>query len=370
MFKKIGLLSFVLSSLTVFSQSELRIKGTIKGITDQAKVTLSANQEKDIAVKDGKFEVSLSLDAPRIVYLYVEQNNDFKYASFFLGNEEVIIEGTLDDFPSKLKAKNSKYDVLRYEEARLTEKLEAQIEELQNEAVKLVRNGVSKDSVNQLYIKEPSGKIFVASKELMQLKFNFVKEHVNTAYGRYLLQFASDYFTKDQFRTLLEYVEPQYKNEKEVKFIRMLVDSSALNVGDLYYDFTAEDMNQQQVSFSSFFDGKYVLLDFSTWFCEYCQDAAPKTADMAERLKSKLNYVTYYVDDNIDQDSLKQYYKLKGNKGILISNKEGRSNIAIAKYRHNGTPTYMLFDSMGKLVHIFDGYEDHLEAKVRVMMLN
>ncbi|EHQ42895.1 TlpA family protein disulfide reductase [Myroides odoratus] len=364
MIKKLVLGSAILLVTNAFAQDELHFKGNIKGIPNDAQVWLSVGKEqKEMEVKDGKFDVRLPLEGPESVFLYLKQDNEFKHAVFYLGNEEVWIEGSVEDFPSNLQAQNSKHDALRYQEYLLTKDLQAQMDELEDEAYELIEGGADKDSLYEVYMGIPSGKVTKVRQQLKVKEFDFIREHINTDYGRFLLKFNTTDFTTAQFKTLVEEVDPVYKSTKEIQFIQALVDYPTLQQGDQFYDFKALDNNQQQVNFKSFFDGRYVLLDFSTWFCGYCHRAAPLTAEMAEQLEDKLNYVTYYVDN--DEDSLALYFGLKENKGTLLWNKEGEFNSTLAKYRQTGTPHYVLFDPKGKVVEVFEGIKDDFPEQIK-----
>ena len=367
MIKKIVLGAAVLLTASVFAQDALHFKGNIKGIPNDAQVWISAGKvEKTIAVKDGKFDERIPLDGPESVFLYVKEGQNFKHAVFYLGNEEVWIEGSIADFPLNLQAKNSKHDALRYKEYLLTRELQAQLDELEDEAYDLIEGGADKDSLYESYMGVPSGKITKIRQQLKVKEFDFIKAHINTDYGRFLLKFNTTDFTPAQFKTLIEAVDPVYKNTKEIQFIQALVDYPALQEGDQFYDFKALDNKQEQVNFKSFFDGRYVLLDFSTWFCGYCHRAAPLTAEMAEELEDKLNYVTYYVDN--DEETLLQYFGLKNNKGTLLWNKDGQFNPVLAKYRQMMTPYYILFDPKGKVVKIFEGIKDDFADQIKVQL--
>lgn len=349
MIKKLVVGAAVLLSGSVFAQEELHFKGNIKGISDGAEVWLNAGKEqKMIEVREGKFDVRIPLEGPEHVYLYVKQGDEFKYAFFYLGNEDVTIEGSITDFPMDIQAKNSKHDVLRYQDYLETKDLQAQIEALEEEVEELLEDGATKENLYDLYMGVPSGKITILETQVKAKEFDFITRHINTAYGRSKLVYTTGDFTSEQFKALVALVEPQYKNTKEVQYLQHLADYPVLEVGDGYYNFKALDLNQQEVSFSSLFKGKYVLLDFSTLHCSYCQREAPLTAEIAEQLKAKMDHITYYVDEDVE--GVQEYFELKGKKGQVLWNKEGRFHPIQAQYRVGTTPSYVLFDPKGKVI--------------------
>jgi len=360
MIKQLVLGAAILFAAHAFAQDELHFKGNIKGIEQGAQVWLRAGKEqKEIEVEDGRFDVRISLERPEHVYLYVKQGNDFRYTSFYLGNEDVIIEGDIADFPMNIQAKNSQHDALRYQDYLETKDLQEQIDELNDEAYELMEKGEDKDHLYEIYMGVPSGKITILEEQVKEKEFNFIKNHINTDYGRSKLMFTTGDFTTEQFQTLVALVEPKYQNTKEVQYLQHLADYPVLEVGDEYYDFKALDLNQQEVLFSSLFKGKYVLLDFSTLHCGYCQKEAPLTTEIAEQLKANMDHITYYVDE--DSEGVQGYYELKGKKGQVLWNKEGRFHPIQAQYRVSTTPSYVLFDPSGKVIATWVGVQQNFQ---------
>ncbi|MDR2223331.1 MAG: redoxin domain-containing protein [Flavobacteriaceae bacterium] len=368
--KEIVLFLLLACSVNVFAQEKLHITGKITGIDNNVKLTLESDfKKKEFQLKDGVIDVEMQLTTvPSLVFMMFEEEGDYKYTTFFVGNENIVLNGSKSDFPNNIKADNSKYDHLRYQEYLMTKGLNEEIDRLSGEARTLVQNGASRDSIYQLYMSdvEPLGKIKMAMKEIDQKTFEFVKEYINTDYGRYLLRYSMRQFSVDQLKDLINTVDTKYKETTEIVFIQSIVNSKPLVVGDSYYDFTAEDINAKQVKFSDYFKGKYVLLDFSTLHCGFCQEAVPKTIKVAEALKEKLTYVTYYVD--YDMEGIKEYYQLKENKGHLIWNKKGRLEPIIAMYRQDATPRYLLFNPKGKLIKEFIGLEEDFEVQLNELM--
>lgn len=352
-------LAFGISTLTL-AQEKLRFHGKLQGLTEDARLSLSnGNEEIEFQAKDGVFTVEMKLEeAPASIYLYVEQGGDSYYTSFFVGNEPITIEGSIADFPHNIEALGSQYDGVRYQNYLINKKFNDEIEQLQVEAQNLMQKGISSDSIALVYYSdiEPLGKVQKILKQVEENDYEFLKQYVNTAYGRFMLPFTTESYTTEQMKTLLDLVEPQYKDTKEVKFFQALIDYKTLEIGDKYYNFTALTREGQTVEFSDYFRGKYVLLDFSTMHCGYCQRAAPQTAKVAEELSEKMDYVTYYVDNF--PVTMEMYYELKGNQGVLLWNKNGRLDLAIAKYKQHGTPHYVLFDPEGNFVNVIKGYTE------------
>ncbi|MBB1139530.1 TlpA disulfide reductase family protein [Myroides sp. WP-1] len=362
-------LTFAVSTLSM-AQEKLHIKGKLKGLTEDARLfLLSGNQEEEIVKQGENFEIELQLiEAPATVYLYISDASGQKNTRFFLGNESVVIEGSMDNFSQDIRAVNSKNDQLRYENYLASRALRLEGDKIQKEAMELWQQGKT-DSIQYIYYNqvEPLGKMTKIYKQVDQIDYAFIEKNINTAYGRSMLQYVKNRFTDDQLKHLLNLIKPKYKQTKEVVYLDALVNYKTLEEGDSFYDFTALDQKGNTVEFSKLFQGKPVILEFSTMHCGACQEAAPHTSKLAEEIKDKVTYVTYYVDNR--EDAMQMYYELKGNKGIMLWNKEGRMSLMSAKYKIEGTPTYIFFDAQGKVAHIEVGYDAGVfEQKVKAWL--
>lgn len=94
------------------------------------------------------------------------------------------------------------------------------------------------------------------------------------------------------------------------------------------------------MKFSDFFDGKYILLDFSTLFCGFCQQAIPELEKIKKSQYEKLEIVTFYVDES--QKGFNGLLDKHGKDWKMIWDKKGRLSDTYAKYKVFGTPTFYL----------------------------
>lgn len=369
--KKATILFLTLAFSTLsLGQEKLHIKGKLKGLTEEASLLLISGEQQVEVPKEGEeFEVEIQLsEAPTQVYLVVKEGQKVKNTRFFLGNETVSIEGSMDNFSQDIQAVPSENDKLRYQNYLASKSLRVEIERLQREMMEFLRRGEPQDLVSAFYYgqTEPVGKITQVLREIDKIDYAFIEQHINTAYGRSMLQFVMNRFTDAELQHLYDLVDPQYKDTKEVKYVDALVHYKKLEVGDSFYDFTALDQEGNIVQFRDLFQGKPVLLDFSTMNCETCQAVASQTAQLAEDLKDQLTYVTYYVDNN--EDIMEMYYELKNKRGMMLWNKAGRLDIAYAKYKNFGTPSYILFDAQGKVIQVEAGYVEDFEQEVKARL--
>lgn len=364
-------LTFLLlvGSLVSYAQNQLHIKGNFKGIPDDATLTLidSKDNQKSFSVKDGVFDVTMKLpESPSEVLLEVNQNNNPKRYLIFAGNEEISIEEEFDKSLSFIKTTGSKYDDVRYQYDVFMKDLKDESDKIYEEVMQYSRTGelMKNDSLIRAFFNgdEPLGKSIIVHKKIEAKEFEFLKKYINTDFGRNKLKYITNAYTDEQNKELLALVDPAYLNTKGVQYLKALVDYDELQKGDKYYDFSAKDVKGKEVKFNQYFDGKYVLLDLTTIHCGASNMAAPINTELAEKLKDKVTFVTYYIDNN--EEYIKMFYEMKQNKGILIWDESGRIAPTLAKYRLSGTPNYYLFDPKGNLVTRIGGYSPEFESDI------
>lgn len=362
----------VLCSMGALGQKKLHITGKLEGISDNTKLVLSSGTQENVYYSKGeKVDLEMFLEqAPGFVRLEAYVGKEVKSTSFFLDNESVTINGSINEFSGNLRAMNSINDSLRYENMKGNEEFVRERAVYINEYYNLLEGGKDKDSLVKVYLSEvePLGKISKLTNIIDKQEDAFIKRNINTSYARFMLQYKAKEYSVDYLKELYKLIDTKYYNTKEIKMLKVYLENRPLEVGNKYYDFTAIDMDSQEVRFSDYFKGKYVLLDFATYHCSYCEQAAPKTAKIADNLKSKLIHITYYVGHD-QKDKFKYYSDFKEKKGVLLGNKEGQLSYVIAMYRQTFTPDYWLFDQDGKLVKRFEGMQgDDFEEQLRVLM--
>jgi len=360
------LFTLLITSIACFAQEQLHVKGNIKGLPKNATLSFidSKNNTINFTADKGVFDVKMVLpESPSYVILSVEEDGKPKWYGLFVGNETITIDEEFDETVPFIKTKGSKYDDVRYQYdvfmRDITEETAKITEEIRQYYIsgELEKN---KKLSNSFYsVTEPKGKVIVIQEKENARNLKFLKKNINTDFGRYKLQFITNSYTNKQNRELLSLVDPVYQGTKEVQYLKALVDYKELQKGDKYYDFSAQNVVGDKVDFNQYFDGKYVLLDLTTIHCGASQMAAPINVDLADKLKNKVNFVTYYIDNN--KEFLQMFYKMKQNKGILIWDERGRIAPALAKYRLSGTPNYYLFDPNGNLIERIGGYSPEFE---------
>lgn len=359
----------LITSIACFAQEQLRIKGKIKGLSDAVQLSIIDNRQNisNVEITNGAFDVQMVLpESPSLVMLKVQDGDQLKFHTVFIANESInVIDTVRVDLPF-IQTKGSQYDGVRYQYDVFMKEIKEEANKIYDETDQYFISGemMTNDSLSKSFYSnvEPLGKVVVARKKVEAREFEFLKKNINTDYARYRLEYITNAYTDEQNRELLALVDPIYQGTKEVEYLKALVEYKELQNGDKYYDFLAKDINGNQVNFSQYFDGKYVLLDLTTIHCGVSQMAAPANAASAEKLADKINFVTYYIDNN--EEFIQMFYEMKQNKGILVWNEKGRIAPALAKYRLQGTPNYYLFDPNGKLIERISGYSPEFEEDI------
>ncbi len=360
----LGLMFF---GLVANAQTDFYVSGELKGFEDNALVKIERENIvlDSCYLKGGKFVLSGSFElAPTPVHLTIDNGNDFVYSTLFIGNERIVIEANIEDFPFDLQTEGSAYDGLRYDFGQLEKDLIVQRDEHLAEMFVLREQGKWNDSLQNAYWgrSEPFGKIRAIDIELDKIREEFVDGNINSYYALYLLGVYKTEYPGSKISNLIEKLDPELKKSAYAKSIESHLINPDLSVGDTYYDFSAYNKNETQVKFSDFFQGKYVLLDFSTVYCGWCLKAIPALEEIKRSHNEMLEIVTFYVDKNpVGYEDLSQ--KHSDDWGI-IWDKEGRLSDSYAKYKVFATPTFYLFDPNGTLVHKFDGYSEDLPEQI------
>lgn len=363
--KKI-LFFFTLISTFLYSQNGFRITGKLKGFGENALVRItkdnfvidSCRLNNDSFILKGKLQ-----NSPTGVYLQIKDGEVWKYSFLFIGNENITIEADKADFPFDVKTKGSKYDNKRFELVQKQKLLQIQRDELLKQMFSLREQKKWNDSLQKAFWsrEKPLGKIVQIDNDYQEVENKFIKENINSFFALYTLDQAKTQIDTKEIAILLKKLKPEFQNSYYVKSLKSHLKYPELSIGKKYYDFSVMSTNKQKVTFSDFFkNDKYILLDFSTYYCGFCIAAIPEL----EKLKSNKNLeiVTFYVDS--DENGLKKLQKKHTENWNLVWDKKGRLSETYAKYKIYATPTFYLFKPDGTLVKKYEGLEENMSDEI------
>jgi thiol-disulfide isomerase/thioredoxin len=123
-----------------------------------------------------------------------------------------------------------------------------------------------------------------------------------------------------------------------------------LQKGQPAIDFTGENASKQKVSLSDF-RGKYVYVDVWATWCGPCKYEIPYLKKLEEDYHSKnIVFMSYSIDD--DRGAWEKFVPENELKGVQIIGEKGWSSKLCKDYKIFGVPTFMLFDTEGKIITI------------------
>lgn len=364
---KILILGLILFTLLANGQNDFKISGKLNGFEEKALVKIERQNIilDSCYLKNGKFQLNGSFEqSPTAVYLTVNNGKDVIYTSLFIGNENIIINSKIEDFPYDVRAAGSRFNTLNYAYSQLGKDLNIQRKKYLNEMFSLRDGGKWNDSLQNAYwnTNEPLGKVRIIDNQLDEIRNVFIDKNFNSYYGLYLMEIYKAEIPDSRLQNYFDNLSPELKNTAFAKSITSHLKYPDLKVGEKYYDFSAFDKEGKKRMFSDYFSNKYVLLDFSTVYCGFCIQAIPALEKTKKSLSRKIEIVTFYVDK-----SEKGFHGLSqkhSENWTILWDKEGRLSDTYAKYKVFGTPTFYLFDPSGKLVQMFDGYSEDLSEQI------
>ncbi|MEM6633310.1 MAG: TlpA disulfide reductase family protein [Bacteroidota bacterium] len=129
-------------------------------------------------------------------------------------------------------------------------------------------------------------------------------------------------------------------------------------IQDTLIDFMAIDQEGNSQRLSQLND-RYLLLEFGSASCGPCVMAIPEMRDLHESANSELRIVSFGMEtrEKAWKEGLSRMERNKGEMPwVHLWDGEGDNGLVRAQYKINGTPSYFLFDSKGKLLDSWFGY--------------
>lgn len=341
------------------------ISGKLDGFPENALVKLYASSGRVIDscyLKQGQFILHRDhVTEPGIVGMTITKDSINSSTQLFLGNENVYMSGSKNDFRNNPKIVGSTNNDLMQKINSIISGVSEERSHLVAEYIKLKQAGKVSDSIWNKYW-GPAGCIKMLDDEMKSRQHSFIGDHLNSYYGLYLLSVTKHEYDRVELEQLISRLKPGFRNSKYVYAINAYLKNKKLKPGDKYLDFTALDRSDRNVAFSNYFRGKNVLLEFSTPYCGFCLEAAIPLSKLKETNGDKLEIVTFYVDEekngytNFLESSLKPW--------DVIWDQKGRFGDAYNLYHIYATPSFLLFDRNGILIQKEQGYNESFLAKI------
>lgn len=209
---------------------------------------------------------------------------------------------------------------------------------------------------NQLQKKIDSLEVIeeVNDRKELDLVFKFIRQHPNSSLCLDILDFrmhrSEGFQLYDSFYRAYNLLTKYLQISKKGKQLKAdLVNFKNSNIGKEAPSFTLNDINNRKLSFSSFRNKNYILIDFWASWCIPCRADFPFLKELYKKYSSKgLEIINISRDDNI------QFWKTAiKNDGIdiwkQISTKQNDDNI-LKHYFVNAIPLKFLINKQGVII--------------------
>ncbi len=368
--KKIFLL-FLLIITGAFAQKKqqnfITIEGDVTGFKDGDKINL-VDQYNGITlgltnIKNNKFKFDkIKVEDATQFYIGIGEDGEWYDIKTFFSeiNTTLKIVGDKKNLENCMII-NSKLNDKHIEFNSISTKLNKKIDSIYNEVVELKKQGKWDTIIRKKY-RGPNGIVDKIEGAILNKQKEYFFKNSNTIFAqKHLLRYYISDFSISELNAFYFSLTKENKKNKYGKLIQTYINNKQLLLGDSFYDISAEDENGIIHNFSDIIKDKYTLISFTSPYCPYNVDSIKDLLKLEIDSKEKINIVTYYIDS--DKKEWIDFNKEKKIDWICLWNNNMRFSEAVAKYHISGTPTFYLFDKKGKMIKLFDGYDEDVFYK-------
>jgi thiol-disulfide isomerase/thioredoxin len=363
--KLLTIISFaLLVSCSTARETDSLITGYTLNSTDKTKVRLidiSTNLATDSSViVQNRFQLNnVHGDIePDHKIVRIGEHDQFNDIIVFSGRENIKINETIEGIFVETGSEHNQY------KKQLDEKLKGlnASRSVHLKTMFALRNeGMWNDSLQNIYWGN-KGLIKNIDQEISTIEKMFIKDNPDSYYSAYILNVYKTEYSPEVVEALYEKLDKKIKDSKYGKSIKTHLENAAIAVGEKFIDFEAKDAKGESKLFSSFFKGKYVLLDFSTPYCTWCLQSISSLQNLRSSVGDSLEIVSFYVDQ--DRNGLEKHLTIRDKSWETLWDGKGRFSDTYVKYRVFSTPTFYLFDNNGFLLKKWDGITNDFEKEV------
>ena len=211
-------------------------------------------------------------------------------------------------------------------------------------------NGLGTLSMHQMfksmYVDEDTNRVNAVNNMAHSIKNDTVKAY-------YALDKISQY--KVYNKEYEYFIEPMRGAIDKIPYVKAKVQTYEKNIrtfepGSQGYEFTFKDVNDKDISFSSF-KGKVVYIDFWAMWCSPCKREIPYLKKLEKELHGKdIVFVSVSMDKPKLNNKWKQFVKDQKLTGVQLFSTNAFKTKLAKDYKINSIPRFILFDKEGKII--------------------
>ncbi|WP_196886296.1 thioredoxin-like domain-containing protein [Aureivirga sp. CE67] len=279
------------------------------------------------------------------------ETTDFILKYILIGNENVTIKSSKKDFQYTTNVKGSKYHDIENKKNQLLKDLNQEFDILITKLKNI--NEIDPVKIDSIY-----NHLMTKLNKIDSIKkvktLQFIKNNPKTYTSINELYYLKDEISREELKKLFQNFPKDIQESENGININTILNTKLVNIGDTYVDFTAKDIEGNEITFSDLKSKKYTLIDFSTAYCGPCVQSVPELKEIAENYKDNLEIVTFSGDEN--EKYMKAAHKRDNFPWKTLWDGKGHNSETIIAYQVKGFPTFCLIDEEGKIVDQWFGY--------------
>jgi len=333
----------------------------ITGLPGETRVLLkdfeSNTTIKETLLKDGTGSLQGTLtNGPRLLFVTIVHGPTTYWCNCIIGNEEVWLTASIDDFPYKVKISGSTTQDIFY-------KLNASLAvgRLRRDSLLARARQILTDTDLRRELKQLAGEMALIDAAEVVTKKDFIEENLQTHAAVLQLFLLRSSYEKPALATLYLQLQKELKESAYgIKLRNFLGITRIVEKGDKAYSFSAVDKDGTKYVFPHA-NGKYLLLDFTKNHCLPCVQSIKELKTLQARYAKQLEIVSFSTDERQTwMDALK-----RDQPGWLyVRDDQGTAGTVILNYGVESYPTFVLIDPAGIVIAKWSGYSENGIRKV------